>query len=100
VLIATGIKDNIEYFKAPIILTQQKYPSQFLNDWDGNFMLDDKNGIIMSSMLGAGRKNEDNTFDGVLMGEIELNTGIPIMKDNLGEGRHSGLGLYGFHKGQ
>lgn len=100
VLIATGIKDNIEYFKAPIILTQQKYPSQFLNDWDGNFMLDDKNGIIMSSMLGAGRKNEDNTFDGVLMGEIELNTGVPIMKDNLGEGRHSGLGLYGFHEGQ
>jgi hypothetical protein len=51
-------------------------------------------------MVGAGRKNEDNSFSGVLMGEIELNTNVPIMKDNLGEGRHSGLGLYGFHEGQ
>lgn len=100
VLIATGIEDKIEYFRSPIILTQQKYPSKFLNNWDGNFMLDEKNGIIMSSMLGAGRKNEDNTFNGVLMGEIELNADVPIMKNNLGEGRHSGLGLYGFHEGQ
>jgi hypothetical protein len=25
---------------------------------------------------------------------------MPIMKDNLGEGVHSGLGLYGFHDGE
>jgi hypothetical protein len=25
---------------------------------------------------------------------------MPIMKDNLGEGTHSGLGLYGFHDGE
>ena len=33
-----------------------------LNDWNGNLTIDEKNGTILSAMMGAGIKNEDNTF--------------------------------------
>jgi hypothetical protein len=41
-----------------------------LNSWDGGLTIDEENGIILSTMLGAGRKNDDNTFSGVLIGDI------------------------------
>lgn len=88
-------------YSQPIIIKQDKYPSEFLNEWNGGYYVDDKAGLIMSSMVGAGRKNfTNNTFDGILMGEVEKQAGMKAMKDNLGEGTHSGLGLYGFHDGE
>ena len=41
-----------------------------LNAWDGELSIDEKNGTIMSAMVGSGKKNSDNTFSGVLMGEV------------------------------
>jgi hypothetical protein len=38
--------------------------------------------------MGAGKKNDNNTFDGVLMGNVNAAAGID-----------SGIGLYGFHQG-
>jgi hypothetical protein len=32
--------------------------------------LDENNGTILSTMLGAGRKNERNEYSGVLIGDI------------------------------
>jgi hypothetical protein len=32
--------------------------------------LDENNGTILSTMLGAGRKNESNEYSGVLIGDI------------------------------
>ena len=88
-------------YSQPIIIKQDKYPSEFLNEWNGGYYVDDKAGLIMSSMVGAGRKNfTNNTFDGILMGEVAKQADVPTMKDNLGEGIHSGLGLYGFHDGE
>jgi hypothetical protein len=43
----------------------------------------------MSAMVGAGIKNSDNSFSGVLMGNVEGKTGLA----------ESGIGLYGFHEG-
>jgi hypothetical protein len=41
-----------------------------LNDWDGTLKMDDTKGTILSTMLGAGKKNPDNTFSGVLIGDV------------------------------
>jgi hypothetical protein len=60
-----------------------------LNAWDGSFVIDEEAGTIMSTMVGAGKKNNDNTFSGVLMGDIA--------SSGLDSG--SGIGLYGFHEG-
>ena len=76
----------------PIIITQNNYASSTLNDWNGEFEINEANGTILSTMVGAGRKNIDNQFEGVLMGDIER--GANFDTDNA-----SGLGIYGFHNG-
>ena len=61
-----------------------------LNHWDGKFKIDEENGTILSTMVGAGVKNTDNTFSGVLMGNVA---------DVDNTDNKSGLGVYGFHHG-
>jgi hypothetical protein len=46
----------------------------------------------MSTMVGAGKKNENNAFDGVLMGDI-------VAGANFDPYNASGIGLYGFNDG-
>jgi hypothetical protein len=49
----------------------------------------------MSQCIGAGSKNSDNTFNGVLMGKIKN-----AKKNQNGEEEPAKHGLYGFNKGQ
>lgn len=97
-------------WEQPIIILQNRYASAMLNSWDGSLTIDEKNGTIMSTMIGAGRKSKNNTFEGVLMGNIALGTGSDIGlenasstgfldQSNLGYSNQTGLGLYGFHDG-
>lgn len=97
VVIAT--KGGTPLWKQPIIILQNRYSSSMLNDWDGTFNIDEREGTIMSSMIGAGRKTDNNTFEGVLMGEVALKAGVDTNSDNAGLKDHSGLGIYGFHDG-
>lgn len=55
----------------PIYIYQDRWPLKALNEWDGNLTIDEKNDIILSAMVGAGKKNDDNSFTGVVMGTIE-----------------------------
>lgn len=72
-----------------IILQNQNYSYSVLQDWDGNLTIDEENGIILSTMVGAGIKNTDNTFSGVLMGDVVNTT----------TNKSDGVGLYGYHHG-
>lgn len=74
----------------PILIIQNRYASAMLNGWSGDLTIDENNGIILSSMIGAGIKNADNSFSGVLMGNIDQAIGD----------RKTGLGIYGFHEGE
>lgn len=76
----------------PIVITQNTYASSTLNEWNGEFKIDEANGTILSTMVGAGRKNLDNQFEGILMGDIERGA-------NFDANNASGLGLYGFNQG-
>lgn len=80
--------DGATVWTQPLIIIQNKYSSALLNDWDGDLTIDEKNGTILSAMIGAGTKNSDNTFSGVLMGNIDK-----AFENN-------GIGLYGFDKGE
>ena len=77
----------------PILIIQNRYASPMLNSWDGSLTIDKENGTIMSTMVGAGIKDDNNTFSGVLMGDVAAGAGF-------NEDNHSGLGLYGFLKGE
>ena len=77
----------------PILIMQSKYDFAMLNKWDGTLTMDENNGTILSTMLGAGRKNADNTFSGILIGDIQKGTGNTNDTNTL-------TGVYGLHKGE
>lgn len=85
---------NNVLWRQPIIIMQNQYASNMLNDWDGSFQIDKENGTIMSSMIAAGRKTSKNTFEGVVMGCVAQNLEIDESNDSA-----DGVGLYGFHDG-
>lgn len=76
---------------APIYIGINRYESKVLNQWDGSLTIDDEGNYILSAMIGAGRKNSDNSFTGVIMGDYGKLNNI-----NEFEGR---TGLFGFTKG-
>lgn len=84
--------DNKVVWTQPILIIKNKYSSTMLNAWDGEMCIDQENGTIMSTMVGAGKKDVNNTFTGVLMGDIVAGAGFD-------ERNHKGIGIYGFHQG-
>lgn len=83
----------------PLYIYQNVFSSSLLNSWDGSLTFDEENGTILSTMIGAGKKDSENRFNGVLMGDLSpaFNTeeGVKALKDY-----YSGIGLYGFNEGQ
>lgn len=75
----------------PILIIKNKYASAMLNSWDGELCIDPENGTIMSTMVGAGIKDVNNTFTGVLMGDVAAGAGFDSKN-------HKGIGIYGFHQ--
>ena len=81
------------FWHQSLYIGQNRWPSAMLNAWDGSLTIDEKNGTILSTMVGAGKKNSDNTFSGVLMGDVLAGAGLEAAEN------HEGLGVYGFHHG-
>ena len=79
----------------PILIIKNKYSSAMLNSWDGDFVVNEENGTIMGTMFGAGKKDDNNTFTGVLMGDVDKTGGVELKTGN-----KTGIGLYGFHRGE
>lgn len=73
----------------PILMIQNRWPSAVLNEWDGSLTIDEKNGTILSTMVGAGKKEGDNTFTGVLMGDVATGADINTAQ----------TGVFGYHHG-
>lgn len=90
-------------YRQPLLITQNKYPSSMLNSWDGELVLNETNETILTNLIGSGKKElEDNTFSGVLLGEVasanidnELTDAEKALRHP-----HTGVGLYGFHHGE
>lgn len=62
----------------PIIMLYNCYENGFLNGWDGNkLQIDNDGGYIMAPQMGAGYKEENNGFTGMVMGVYQkANSGI------------------------
>ena len=72
----------------PILVLKNGYQSKLLNEWNGTLTIDNTNNSIFSALMGAGVKNNDNTFTGVLLGAV--GTEISSAK----------TGIYGMQSGQ
>lgn len=56
----------------PIHMFLNKYGFAELNGWDGNSIQFNKDGgVILAPEIGTGKKETDNTFTGVLIGEVQ-----------------------------
>ena len=81
--------DSDSFCIVPIVTILNSYGLSYLNSWDGTSIeINEDGGYILAPQVGAGVKEEDNSFSGVLMGQLE------------GVSSNSGLvGLYGFDHG-
>lgn len=62
--------EPIALWTQPIVCFQNKYQSDTLNAWNGKEILtDNDSGTIVASGFAAGRKEADNTFSGVMLGD-------------------------------
>lgn len=56
----------------PVYLGLNKYGLAALNGWDGNsIQVDSTGGFILAPQMGAGRKESDNSFTGMFLGEVK-----------------------------
>ena len=56
----------------PIYLYLNRYGNSAINGWDGNSIeINNDGGVILSPQVGAGTKNYDNSFTGVVMGKVK-----------------------------
>lgn len=80
---------QVGWIRIPVHFSLDRFGNRGINGWDGNSItLDKDNGIILAPQVGAGYKDANNSFTGVLMGTVkEYNT---TKQEN---------GLFGFHEG-
>ena len=75
----------------PIYMSLNTFGLASLNAWDGNSVtIDEDEGYIMAPQVGAGKKEDNNTFTGVVMGVAE--------DYSAGENEHI-TGLFGYKQG-
>lgn len=75
----------------PILLSYNRYEMANINGWDGNKLYTgDNDEYLLAPQVGAGKKEKDNSFTGMVMG---------IRKNNAGT-KNTDVGLFGYHKGE
>lgn len=78
---------GVLYF--PVNMYLNRFEQAHLNDWDGNSIKisdDDKDGYILAPQVGAGHKDTNNAFTGMLMGDVKT-------------GEIEETGLFGYNTG-
>lgn len=76
------------YIVYSIMMYRNTFGNNYINGWDGTQLkLDEAGNYLLAAMVGAGRKNSDNTFTGVVMGTIK-------------DGGKEKDGLFGYSGGQ
>ena len=73
----------------PLYIAQNTYNSPLLNAWNESVSIDEEGGTIMAPMIGAGKKNTNNQFSGVLMGDVKAKADSSVAL----------TGLYGYQNG-
>lgn len=76
----------------PILVIQNKYPSAMVNKWDGQLNIDNDNNFIGVAQIAAGKKENNNTFTGVLMGSFGDGKADSSLSKN--------TGIYGYYQGK
>ena len=75
----------------PIHCIINRYANSAINGWDGNSVaINEEDGYILTPQIGAGIKDENNRFTGMVMGSVKDNSNNGVIK----------TGLLGYDAGQ
>ena len=86
--------DDATLWSQPLLIMQNRYPSAMVNSWDGNLNIGGSDGqSIFAPRFVAGKKETDNTFSGVMLG----NWSDTVSDNSLTQGN---TGLYGYDRGE
>ena len=73
----------------PINMYLDRYSNTLINGWDGNSVsINDDGGVILAPQVGAGKKEDDNSFTGMVMGVVKESGSLS-----------EEIGLFGYNKG-
>lgn len=77
----------------PIHFMLNRYENRALNDWSGTAIeINNEDGYILTPQVGAGKKDKDNRFTGIIMGQTKT-------KDKNQTGFKDQTGLFGYAAG-
>ena len=77
----------------PIELYLNRYGMSAMNDWDGNsIQINNDGGYILSPQVGAGQKENDNSFTGITIGTT--------FQDTRNSTKDRQIGMFGYYHGQ
>ena len=77
---------------APIYMSLDTFGLESVNAWDGNSItIDEDRGAILAPQIGAGEKDSNNRFTGIVMGKTETYSG--------GSENEKQIGLFGYAYG-
>ena len=80
---------NVAKIHIPIHFYLNRYGNESFNKWDGNSIsIDEEGGVILAPRIGAGKKDNENAYTGIFMGEV-----VEAGKSQ------SEVGLFGYYKG-
>lgn len=86
----TNNNDPIANIYIPVHLYLNRFNNAAINDWDGNSVnVNSDGGFILSPQVGAGVKDNNNAFTGIVMGKVQ-----EANQNNVE------VGLFGYNKGQ
>ena len=84
--------DDVALWTQPILMYRDNYPSTTLNKWTGkDIVTDEETGTILANGMAAGKKERDNTFTGVVLGDWSRTDTDPFVTAQ--------TGVYGFNHG-
>ncbi len=85
--------NNVVYYTQPVFCYQNQWGNGTINGWDGTgLIINEEDGYIIGHSITAGKKENDNTFTGVMLGDLGVYENTETyLKQN--------TGVYGFHHG-
>ena len=91
--------NNVGFIHIPIYMILNRYSNRALNGWDGSSLQLDKNGYgeVLTPQIGAGAKDGNNAFTGMLMGQLTLNSTVSSNTADIG--KDGQIGIMGYDSG-
>ena len=81
-------RTNAILWAQPLLIIRNDYAFPLINSWDGSLTINNEENYVLTQLIGAGTKNANNKYTGVLMGSVK-NTGNSSAKS----------GIYGLQNG-